>query len=239
MSGRGQRFKDAGFDLPKPLIPIKDNKPMIQMVIENLNINGTYIFLVLKAHYDDFNLKGLLPKYCGKNLCKIIVINSITEGAACTCLFAKQYINNKTQLYIANSDQLVDWEPKQFSKQMRTNNADGGILTFTASEPKWSFAKVDQDTGIITEVAEKNPISNNATAGVYWFKRGSDFVKGAEQMINKNIRTNNEFYVCPAFNELIQSGKQIYNYPIKSMTGLGTPEDLSVYLNAETNQSSR
>ena len=104
-------------------------------------------------------------------------------------------------------------------------------MCFEATHPKWSFAKTNED-GLITEVAEKNPISNQATAGIYYFKHGSDFVKYAEQMIEKNIRTNNEFYVCPVYNEAIGDSKKIYNYeiPTKNMWGLGTPEDLKYYL---------
>ena len=114
---------------------------------------------------------------------------------------------------------------------MNEKNYDGAIMCFEATHPKWSFAKTNED-GLITEVAEKNPISNQATAGIYYFKHGSDFVKYAEQMIEKNIRTNNEFYVCPVYNEVIGSNKKIYNYqiPTKNMWGLGTPEDLNYYL---------
>ena len=113
---------------------------------------------------------------------------------------------------------------------MQETNADGGIVTFKATHPKWSFAKVNDD-GLVTEVAEKNPISNNATIGYYYWKHGSDFVKYAEQMIEKDIRVNNEFYVCPVFNEAIQDNKKIRPFEVNGMWGLGTPEDLQYYLN--------
>jgi dTDP-glucose pyrophosphorylase len=113
---------------------------------------------------------------------------------------------------------------------MRQKQADAGILTFHATHPKWSFAKVEESTGLVTEVAEKRPISNIATVGIYYYKHGRDFVNGAEQMIAKNIRVNNEFYVCPVFNELIGDGKKVYNYPVAEMCGLGTPEDLNKFL---------
>ena len=130
-----------------------------------------------------------------------------------------------------NSDQFIEWDSTEFMYQMNEKNYDGAIMCFEATHPKWSFAKTNED-GLITEVAEKNPISNQATAGIYYFKHGSDFVKYAEQMIEKNIRTNNEFYVCPVYNEVIGSNKKIYNYqiPTKNMWGLGTPEDLKYYL---------
>jgi hypothetical protein len=112
---------------------------------------------------------------------------------------------------------------------MQETNADGGIVTFKATPPKWSFAKINEN-GLVTEVAEKNPISDNATVGYYFWKHGSDFVKYAEQMIEKNIRVNNEFYVCPVFNQSIEDNKQIRTFNVDRMWGLGTPEDLKYYL---------
>jgi dTDP-glucose pyrophosphorylase len=114
---------------------------------------------------------------------------------------------------------------------MESSGIDGGILTFRDTAKKWSFAKVDNN-GLVTEVAEKNPISDIATVGLYYWKQGKDFVEAAEQMISKNIRTNNEFYVCPSFNEAILNGKKIKTFEIakECMHGVGTPEDLAIYL---------
>jgi dTDP-glucose pyrophosphorylase len=112
---------------------------------------------------------------------------------------------------------------------MTETNCDGGIVTFKSTHPKWSFAKVNEN-GLVSEVAEKNPISDIATVGIYYWKKGAEYVKYAEQMIEKNIRVNNEFYVCPVFNEAIEDGKEIRTFEIKKMMGLGTPEDLSTYL---------
>lgn len=229
MAGRGSRFEQAGYTFPKPLIEV-NNKPMIQVVVENIGVKANYIFLVLREHYEKYALKYLMPLICGDNSCQIVFVDSITEGAACTVLLAKEHINNDDELFIANSDQWVNWNPDHFLQFMHNKNADGGIVSFLATHPKWSFAKIEETTGLITEVAEKKPISNIATVGIYYCKNGKDFVAGAEQMIAKNIRTNNEYYVCPVFNELIGNGKLIYNYPIAEMCGLGTPEDLNKYL---------
>lgn len=228
MAGRGSRFEQAGYSFPKPLIDV-NNKPMIQVVVENIGMNANYIFLVLKEHYDKYSLKYLLPLICGYNSCQIVFVDKVTEGAACTVLLAKDYINNDDELLLANSDQWVNWDSNHFLQFMDKKSADGGIVTFHATHPKWSFAKVDEN-GLITEVAEKKPISNVATVGIYYCKNGKDFVAGAEQMIAKDIRTNGEFYVCPVFNELIGNGKKVYNYPVAEMMGLGTPEDLNKFL---------
>jgi hypothetical protein len=109
------------------------------------------------------------------------------------------------------------------------DDIDGGILTFKATHPKWSYAQLGDD-GFVSEVAEKKVISDNATVGLYYWRNGSEYVKYAEQMIAKNIRVNNEFYVCPVFNEAIQDGKKIKIKPVPGMWGIGTPEDLDYFL---------
>ena len=226
MAGAGSRFEQAGYTFPKPLIEVR-NKPMIQVVIENLNLDANYIYVVQKAHREKYNLDTLLNLLTPG--CKIVETDGLTEGAACTALLAKEYIDNDNPLFFANSDQFVEWDSNEFMYKMQETDADGGIVTFTATHPKWSFAKVDEN-GLVTEVAEKNPISDIATVGYYYWKHGSDFVKYAEQMIEKNIRVNNEFYVCPVFNQAIEDCKQIRTFNTAGMWGLGTPEDLNYYL---------
>tara|TARA_R110002167_G_scaffold91897_3_gene247070 strand:- start:13169 stop:14530 length:1362 start_codon:yes stop_codon:yes gene_type:complete len=226
MAGAGSRFEQAGYTFPKPLIDVR-NKPMIQVVVENLNIKANYIYIVQKAHREKYNLDTLLNLITPN--CKIIEVEGVTEGAACTALLAKEYINNDKPLFFANSDQFVEWDSNEFMYKMNETNADGGIVSFEATHPKWSFAKTNKQ-GLVTEVAEKNPISNIATVGYYWWKQGSDFVKYSEEMIEENIRVNNEFYVCPVFNQAIKDKKEIRTFNVDKMWGLGTPEDLKYYL---------
>lgn len=226
MAGAGSRFEQAGYTFPKPLIDVK-GKPMIQVVIENLNIDANFIYIVQQKHREKYNLDTLLNLITPG--CKIVEVDGITEGAACTALLAKEYINNDAPLFFANSDQFVEWDSNEFMYKMQETDADGGIVTFKATHPKWSFAKLNEN-GLITEVAEKNPISDNATVGFYYWKHGSDFVKYAEQMIANNTRVNNEFYVCPVFNEAIKDNKQIRSFEIDKMWGLGTPEDLRYFI---------
>jgi dTDP-glucose pyrophosphorylase len=233
MSGDGKRFKQAGYDLPKPLIEI-DKKPMIQLVIENLNIDARYIFIVKKEHYEKYNLKYLLNVLCPN--CEIIQTESTTGGAACSCLLATEFINNKNNLLIANSDQYLEWDSNEFIYSSLDDEIDGSISTFESNLNKWSYVKIDQN-GFATEVAEKQVISNLATTGIYFWKHGCDFVKFANEMILKNKKTNNEFYVCPVFNEAINSGKKIKTFPVKKMWGLGTPEDLEIFTACKLEQT--
>jgi dTDP-glucose pyrophosphorylase len=226
MAGAGSRFAQAGYTFPKPLIEV-NGKPMIQVVVENLNVDAHFIFLVQKDHYEKYNLKQLLNLIAPG--CDIVQVDGITEGAACTTLLAKEFIDNDQPLLMANSDQFAEWNSNECLYAFTADTVDGGIVTFEATHPKWSFAKLGDD-GFVSEVAEKNPISNIATVGIYYWKKGSDYVKYTEQMIEKNIRTNNEFYVCPVFNEAIGDGKKIRVKNIDRMWGLGTPEDLNYFL---------
>ena len=226
MAGAGSRFQQAGYTFPKPLIDVR-GKPMIQLVVENLNIKANYVYVVQKEHREKYNLDTLLNLITPN--CKIVEVDKLTEGAACTALLAKEHINKDTPLFFANSDQFVEWDSNEFLYKMNETNADGGIVSFRATHPKWSFAKVDEK-GLVTEVAEKNPISDIATVGYYYWKKGSDFVKYAEDMIEKDIRVNNEFYVCPVLNQAIEDNKEIRTFDIPKMWGLGTPEDLKYYL---------
>ena len=234
MAGRGARFKEAGYSLPKPLIPV-NGVMMIEAVVNNLRPNTPhrFIFICLKEHMDMYKLKSKLTNISDN--CVTVPVTDVTEGAACTVLIAKEYIDNEDALMIANSDQYVDTDINAYLKAI---TYDGLIMTMTAYDKKWSFIRYDEK-GFVTEVREKEAVSNEATVGIYNFTKGCDFVKAAEDMINKNIRVNNEFYVAPVYNELIKAGKRIGFLNIGSigngMYGLGTPEDLEAFLRRGTN----
>ena len=237
MAGRGSRFSNVGYTFPKPLIEVF-HKPMIQIIVENLGFDAHYVFLVLKEHYDKYALNYLLPLITRPNPCTIIQVDQVTEGAACTALLAEKYINTDEELIIANSDQWVDWDNQHFLNYMRSRKADGGILSFYSTHPKWSFCKIDELSNKVTEVAEKKPISSCATVGIYYWRQGQKFVETTKQMIADNARVNNEFYVCPTYNWLIKAGGNVYPYPVAEMKGLGTPEDLERFIN-DKNLTSR
>ena len=227
MAGAGSRFAKEGYTFPKPLIDVA-GKPMIQKVVENLDFDCEYIFLVRKEHVEKYG--GLLHTLdrITNNRCSYVEVDSLTEGAACTALLAKDLITDD-DLLIANSDQIIEYEPANFTTLKNLTTVDGIVWTFNAVHPKWSFVKTNS-RGFVNEVAEKKPISNIATCGIYWYRNGLDFVKYAEQMIEKDIRVNGEFYIAPVYNEFIQGGKTLIPYYVHKMWGIGTPEDLRFYL---------
>jgi beta-phosphoglucomutase-like phosphatase (HAD superfamily)/dTDP-glucose pyrophosphorylase len=230
MSGAGSRFANAGYTFPKPLIEVK-GKPMIQVVIENLNVEaGRYVFIVQREHYEKYNLQTMFERILPKGAeLMVMFADGLTEGAACSVLLGKTWINRDLPILMANSDQFVDWNSNECLYAWSADQIDGGILTFHSSHPKWSYARLDE-RGFVAEIAEKKVISDHATVGVYYWKRGSDFVKYAEQMIKKDIRVNGEFYVAPVFNEAIADGKRIRIKAANHMWGLGTPEDLDYFI---------
>lgn len=231
MAGKGTRFAEAGYAFPKPLIDIK-GKAMIEVVVNNLRptVPHRFIFICQREHYEKYDLHNVL-KNATNNHFEVVLVQGVTEGAACTVMLAAQYINNNSEMLIANSDQYIEVSIDDFIVSAREKKSDGLIMTFKASHPKWSYARTASG-GKVLEVAEKKVISDQATVGVYYYKKGSDFMKAAESMIHKNIRHNNEFYVCPVYNDLILEDKDVYVYEIedKKMHGLGTPEDLQMFL---------
>ena len=235
MAGNGSRFVQAGYKNPKPFIDV-NGKPMIQRVMDNLafkndNYQISYFLIAKQEHLD--KEKQIVEYLQEKYNVTFITVDKTTEGAACTVLFAKKYINNDDMLIFANSDQIVDFEIKNFIADSVNKDLDASILTFIDIDqnPKWSFAKIDENN-LVEKVAEKQVISQYATVGIYLYKKGSIFVDGAIDMIISNDRFNNEFYVCPVYNYIIKNGNKvgIFNIENSAMHGLGTPEDLQKYL---------
>lgn len=232
MAGAGSRFAKAGYADPKPLIRISGVE-MIKVVIGNLRpqCSHRFIFICQNAHLAEYQLVEKLKQWAPR--CEIIGLDGLTEGAACTVLMAKQFINNDDQLMIANSDQYIDADIDSYLNEISLKNLDGLIMTMKASDPKWSFVGFAAD-GRVNTVVEKKVISDEATVGIYNFARGKDFVTAAESMIALEERVNGEYYVAPAYNQLISAGKAVGIFNIGSeangMYGLGTPADLDLFL---------
>ena len=243
MAGLGSRFSKAGYTVPKPFIPVF-GKPMIQWVIDNMKVHPEvyggvpiespwalkFHFIVQQTHLNAYNFDALC-RSCNIDY-TITPITSVTEGAACSVLLAKEHINNDEPLVTVNSDQFLEWDQNEFYRSLCNEEFDGCISVFEQNDPadiKWSYSKIDSK-GIVTEVAEKKYISNWATTGIYGWKHGSDYVRYAEEMIAKNIRVNGEFYVCPVYNEAIGAGGVFRNLVCKRIWGLGVPEDLEIFL---------
>jgi NDP-sugar pyrophosphorylase family protein len=232
MAGRGSRFAKAGYTTPKPLIPV-GGRPMIQWVIDNIRPQREhrFIFLCLAEHLAKYpevpqQLKRLCPA------CDIVPVPGVTEGAACTVLLSRRWIDGADPLMIANSDQIVDLDINRYLAAGDAPGVDGLIMTFRADDPKWSYCRMRPD-GSVSEVVEKKVVSQEATVGIYNFRQGADFVRAADAMIAGNLRVNGEFYVAPCYNPLITGGAKVITMKTgverDGMYGLGVPEDLEFF----------
>ncbi len=219
-AGRGQRFIDAGYKIPKPLIDVC-GKPMIQRVVESLGINAHYIFCILKEHEKTYNvskiLRSMKPDY------DMVLVDDITSGAVSTCLLAEKYIDKDKPLIIANSDQIVQYNKPLFIGS--TLYYHGAVLTFPANDPKWSYVLTDDDNKILA-VKEKQVISTKANVGVYGWRKAGDFIWSAKELIARDIRTNGEFYIAETYNVLLQDGCYIKAVQCDEFLGCGVPSDL-------------
>jgi NDP-sugar pyrophosphorylase family protein len=238
VAGRGRRFAEAGFTLPKPLIPVH-GVPMIETVIHNVRPNQPHrlIAVALREHLERTALVPALERAAPG--CAIVPVDEVTEGAACTVLLARDLIDSDEPLMIANSDQWVDVDINEYLAAMDHARADGLIMTMAADDPKWSFVGLDS-RGFVSRVVEKQVISKEATVGIYNFRRGHDFVRAADAMIAQDLRVNGEFYVAPVYNELIEEGARIVIHNVgregAGMYGLGLPDDLRRFLDSPASQ---
>jgi NDP-sugar pyrophosphorylase family protein len=242
MAGKGNRFIEAGHSVSKPFIPIHGT-PMIKLVIDNIRPKIPHR-LILVCLNEDLKKYQKELKSLGGDI-ELIGIEKTTQGQVCTVLEAKDLIDNDHPLMTVNSDQFINFSIDKYLSWMDQQNLDGLIMTMKSTNPKWSFVKIDED-GLALKTAEKEVISDHATVGIYNFRKGSDLIRSAEKLIDQNLRVNNEFYICPCFNFLIEEGKKIGVYSIgevnKAMYGLGTPKDLEFFIknrNLNTNENFR
>lgn len=233
MAGRGSRFlieahKNPEYGKAKPMINI-GGKTMVEWALSSypLKKEDRLIFLVLKEHVEDYHIDEDLKNIFGDSIV-VIVVDKVTEGAACTALLAKEYINNEQPLLITDSDHFVDGK-MHFGEINKYSGIDGMIPVFYANNSKWSYSAVNSE-GYVTEVAEKIQISRAANIGAYYFGKGRDFVWAAEEMIEENDRTNGEFYLAPIYNYMIRRGKKIRLSRPRFAHGLGTPKDVEKFL---------
>lgn len=207
--GTSTFFKDSYF--PKPLVEIK-GKTMLELVVEDYSKlePKNYIFVFseeecLKFHMDS-SVKILTPAS------RVIKLHNQTAGALCSCLMAVEYINDDTPLLIANSDQIIDVDYREVMNHFEDMNADAGVITFPSIHPRWSYARKSGDE--IVEVAEKRPLSKDAIAGFYYYRKGKDFVEAAKKALIKQNNLDGRYYISASINELILWGKKVGFYDI-------------------------
>jgi len=224
LAGKAQRFVDAGLTIPKPLI-LANNKHFIDWALDSLNIEDcNLIFVVRNDHVCSFGLDEVLQQKYGNDI-TIVKTYRDTKGSVDSCLYAKEYIDNDTPLIVYCIDIYFE---KKFDPNKIKSNVDGLLLTFKSNSPNYSYSSIDNN-GNVTNVAEKLPISNNANVGLYYFKRGSYFVNASEKMMKHEITVNDEYYIAPLYNILIEDGYKIITQDVDRMFVMGTPRELEFF----------
>jgi len=233
MAGEGSRFAAAGYARPKPFIDVL-GRPMIRHVIDNVAVPGARTVLVARRGHVEHPLSAaVVAELSAIPGIEWSLLEALTEGTACTVLTAQALFDDDAGLLIANSDQLVgEGAVAAMVADAYDRKLDGSIMVFRSEpDPKWSYAALGPD-GLVTRVAEKVPISDWATVGIYWFRTARLFRQSAAAMITADDRVNNEFYTCPVYNYAIEAGARVGVFEIAAQTmhGLGTPADLEAYL---------
>ncbi|MCC7010079.1 MAG: glycosyltransferase family 2 protein [Acidobacteria bacterium] len=225
MGGEGRQFAERGYTFPKPLIEVA-GQPLVELVVRNLTPEQPhrFVFICRAEHVHRYALADVLRLVAPG--CEIVTMHQPTAGALCSVLLALEHLQHDDELIVANADQWIDLSIDRFLAAARDAEWDGALMTFPNTHPRWSYARVEGDA--VVAVAEKQPISRHATTGLYYFRRGGEFVSAAERTLLKNAAVGGEFYVAPVFNELILAGKRVGHFPIaaSAMHGLGTPEEL-------------
>ncbi len=231
MAGRGLRTD--GYSVPKPLIPI-NGKTMVERAVQSLGIPGQYIFVRRIYDNDEWNqqlfeaLYRAVEHYGRPPV--VLNLTYVTEGPACSALIAKEYINNESPLVLTNCDQILKWDAERFIRHSAFSTADGIVVTYNADTLKNSYVELDS-YGRAIRFAEKEVISEHSLNGIHYWRQGKFFVETAEQMIEKDIRVNNEFYVSLTYNELIEMGGEvtIHHIPADQHWAVGTENDIARY----------
>jgi UDP-N-acetylglucosamine diphosphorylase / glucose-1-phosphate thymidylyltransferase / UDP-N-acetylgalactosamine diphosphorylase / glucosamine-1-phosphate N-acetyltransferase / galactosamine-1-phosphate N-acetyltransferase len=226
MAGMGSRFRQAGFDRPKPLIDVL-GRPMYAWATESLPLDqgSRLIFILLGSQPECPELIRDIEQRYARHKPIVLTVPELTAGQAITVLRAKDFINQDEPLLIHNADTAFEANSR-WVEQAADENLDGALLVFPSQEKRWSFSR-ENANGQVDLVREKEVISPWASTGTYWFGRGSDFVRAAETRFQSGRREATEFYVGPLYNDLIQQGAKVKNFPIQKLYCFGTPEDLN------------
>lgn len=225
-AGLGTRFNTT---IPKPLLDV-NGSPMLARVINNFHHRDvTFFVCILKEHQQKFNIIDNVKTHCDTSSIKYVIIDELTDGPARTSYFVKQHVNVDEPLIVTNCDQVIfDLDLDKLISFAKKNLADGVIGTFYSNSPKNSYVRLNDD-GLVVQVREKDVISNYATNGLHFWSKGSCFFGSCDEMFSRNDRVNNEFYVGPSYNYMINKGMKVVQYFFNEHFPIGIPQDLEKF----------
>lgn len=222
MGGTNIDYKDKNY--PIYMMEMENEEIVLEKQINHYDIfsDAQFIFCVRSSDVASFNADDVIKQAKNNAIC--VNVNGKTGGSVCTALLAAEYINSDEELILLSIDELLDVNPANIVNAFRTRQSDAGVVSFMSIHPRYSFARIDDDDDYVSEVAEKKPISKNALASFYYFKRGSDFIECAKNIIRKDSRTNDAFFISQTMNEMILKQKKValhkipnhYFHPLKT-----------------------
>jgi len=229
LAGDSRPFEDQGYLYPKYLLEV-EGKPLVQHVVEHIALSRPcrYIFVIRKEDADRFHFESVLKLLSPD--AEVVIAEGLTHGAACTALLAVELIDNDEPLLIVNGDQVVELSYDRAIDFFEQQSFDAGTVVFDSVHPRWSYVRLDKSDHVV-EAAEKRPISRNATAGLYYYAKGSDFVSASKEMIRKDAHVGEAFYVCPTFNEMLlrQALVGVFRIPRECYHSLAAPQGVQAF----------
>mgnify|MGYP003111456730 FL=1 len=226
MAGMGQRFLDAGYNVPKQFIYCKE-KQLLDISLECVDKSDCkLIFIVRDDQISNYGVDKLLREKYSDHDIEIVATDGLTKGSVCSCLLAQEHIDNDIPLFIHTLD--IQFKPHIHPSQVVDGDYDGLIFTFKSNCDNYSYALSDEN-GLVKKTAEKKVISDEACVGIYYFKAGHIFCRAAETMIEEDMTTKGEFYISPLYNILIDEGFEIKTKAVEKMYIFGTPSEFVFY----------
>lgn len=238
MAGKGSRFSDENFILPKPLLPINNN-PMVIEAVKCLPISEKNIFICLDEHIIDFNINNVIKKYFKNS--EVIGISETTEGQACTCEIGINNFNLNLDdpIMISACDNGVSYDKEKYKKLLDDDSIDVIVWSFRNNQTSklnpdsYAWMEVDDDDNIKFVSCKKfiydNPLKTHAIIGTMFFRKGKYFIDGLNKNYRLNFRTNNEFYVDDVINRCIEDGLTVKVFESDYYICWGTPNDYKTY----------
>lgn len=225
--GKSLFFKESFF--PKPVIDVA-GETMLERVVKNYNSlnQKKFVFIFDRKDCAEFHLDesaGLLTEPNSD----VLILENETAGALCSCLMAIEKIDLDSPLFISNCDQVIDINYQKVFEYFNDKNADAGVIIFNSIHPRWSYARIKN--GEVVEVAEKRPLSKNAIAGFYYYRKARDFITSAEKAVLKDENYNGKYYISSTMNEIILMGGKVVPYEIQALQyhSFYSPEKIKEY----------